>query len=163
MDLSQLKWLKNVKNVEPGQDWAYDKINEMPIPEARIFCLYWRNNKDNVQKPQKGDLIALVQKAKVAHIVELLDDVVYGNAEKEWDIYRVVKAVWMPPEDFDWWKLPHQKDIFGVENLPPNGLVHDLREGQVSQHWQDLGGLQGLQQNVGEILSEISQTKSNSN
>jgi hypothetical protein len=36
MDLSQLKWLKNVK---PDQGWSYDKLSEMPIPEARIFRL----------------------------------------------------------------------------------------------------------------------------
>lgn len=69
MDLSRLMW---VKNVSPGKDWAYDKISEMPIPEARIFRLHWRNDKDNAQKPPKGDLIALVQSAKVTHIVELL-------------------------------------------------------------------------------------------
>lgn len=161
MDLSQLKWLKNVKNVESGQCWAYDKINEMPIPEAKIFRLYWRKDKDNAQKPQKGDLIALVQLAKVTHIVELLDDTVYEHTEKEWGIYRVVKAVWMPPENFDWGNLPDQKTIFGVEHLPPNGNVHDLRQNQIGQHWQDKGGLQGFHQHVGEILSQISQVNSN--
>lgn len=80
MDLSKLKW---VKNVRPDQGWAYDKINEKPIPEAKIFRLHWCNDKDNAQKPQKGDLIALVQLAKVTHIVELLDDTVYENAERD--------------------------------------------------------------------------------
>jgi hypothetical protein len=81
MDLSQLKWLKNVK---PDEGWAYN-IHEMPIREARIFCLHWRtqDHKDNAQQPLKGDLIALVQSARVTHIVELLDDVVYESTEKE--------------------------------------------------------------------------------
>ena len=40
MDLSELKWLKNVK---PDQGWAYERLNEMSIPEARIFRLHWKN------------------------------------------------------------------------------------------------------------------------
>ncbi len=81
MDLSQLKWLKNVK---PDQGWAYNKLDEMPIPEARIFRLHWRSQDDkaNAQKPLKGDLVVLVQSARGTHIVEMLDDVVYENTEK---------------------------------------------------------------------------------
>lgn len=101
MDLSQLKWLKNVKS---QHGWAYDKLDEMPIPEARIFRLHWHNHddRDNAQRPLEGDLIALVQRAKLTHIVKILDDEVYENSQKEWGIYRIVKAVWMPPEEFDW-------------------------------------------------------------
>jgi hypothetical protein len=74
MDLSELKWLKNVR---PDQGWAYDKPNEMPIPEAKIFRLHWRNQDDkaNAQQPLKGDLIALVQSARVTHTnVNGIDD-----------------------------------------------------------------------------------------
>ena len=159
MDLSKLKWLKNVR---PDQGWAYDKLNEMPIPEAKIFRLHWRTQdcKANAQQTPKGDLIALVQLARVTHIVELLDDVVYDNAEKEWGVYRIVKAVWMPPEGFDWRSLPPQKEIFGIEDLPPDGAVHSLSRTdqmpQFNQHWKDLGGLQVFQQHLGKILTRIS-------
>lgn len=159
MDLSQLKWLKNVRT---DQGWAYEKLHEMPIPEARIFRLHWRSQDDkaNAQQPLKGDLVALVQSARVTHIVELLDDAVYENAEKEWGIYRVVKAVWMPSEGLDWLHLPHQKEIFGIEDLPPDGIAHDLsradRMYQFNQYWKDLGGLQGFQQHLSKILIQIS-------
>lgn len=153
MDLSRLKWVKNVK---PDKGWAYDKISEMPIPEAKTFRLHWRNDKDNAQKPPKGDLIALVQSAKVTHVVELLDDVVYENAEQDWGIYRIVRAIWMPPEEFNWDNLPHQKDIFGVERLHRDGDAHDLSQNKVSEYWKDLEGLHGFQQHLGEILSQIS-------
>jgi hypothetical protein len=90
----------------------------------------------------------------------LIDDVVYKNSEKEWGIYRVVKAVWMPPDQLDWWNLPHQREVFGIEDLPPDGAVHDLsradRMYQFNQHWRDLGGLQGFQQHLGNILAQIS-------
>jgi len=32
MDLSQLKWLKNVR---PDQGWAYDELDEMPEVEPK--------------------------------------------------------------------------------------------------------------------------------
>jgi len=53
MDLSQLKWLKNVK---PDQGWAYDKLDDMPIPEAKIFRLHWRSKDDraNAQQPLRS-------------------------------------------------------------------------------------------------------------
>jgi hypothetical protein len=157
MDLSQLKWLKNVR---PDQGWAYDNLDEMPIPEAKIFRLHWRSQDDkaNAQQPLKGDLVVLVQSARGTHIVEMLDDVVYENAEKEWGIYRIVKAVWMPPKGVDWWSLPHQKEIFGVEHLPQNGLVHKIpTDGMLqSQYWKDMEGLQGFQQHLSKLLSQIS-------
>ena len=157
MDLSQLKWLKNVK---PDQGWAYDKLNEMPIPEAKIFRLHWRSQDDkaNAQQPLKGDLIALVQLARGTHIVEMLDNVVYENAQKEWGIYRVVQVVWMPPEGIDWSNLPHQKEIFGVEHLPQNGLVHRIpTDGMFqSQFWKNLEGLPGFQRHLSNLLTPIS-------
>ncbi|MCX7112708.1 MAG: hypothetical protein NTX45_21800 [Proteobacteria bacterium] len=157
MDLSQLKWLKNVKT---DQGWAYDKPHEMSIPESKIFRLHWRSKDDkaNAQQPVKGELIALVQLARVTHIVELLDDVVYENADKEWSIYRVVQAVWMPPKEVDWWNLLHQKEIFGVEHLPQNGLVHRVpTDGMLqSEFWKNLGGLPGFQQNLSKLLVQIS-------
>jgi hypothetical protein len=156
MDLSQLKWLKNVK---ADQGWAYDKLEEMSIPEAKIFRLHWRSRDDkaNAQQPLKGDLIILVQLARGTHIVETLDNVVYENTEKEWGIYRVVKAVWMPPKGIDWWNLPHQKEIFGVEHLPQNGLVHRIPTDRMlqSELWKDIEGLSSFQNHLNNLLSPI--------
>jgi hypothetical protein len=108
--------------------------------------------------------LALVQLSKVTHIVELLDDVVYGNAEQEWGIYRVVRAVWMPPEGSEWCNLPHQREIFGVEHLLQNGLVHKIpTDGMLqSQHWKYVEGLQGFQQHLSKLLTQISEVESNS-
>lgn len=161
MDLSQLKWLKNVKHQKSDKLWAYNEPEEMQIPEAKIFCLHWRGSSDqaDAQKPLKGDLIALVQLAKISHIVELLDDVVYENTQKgEWSVFRVVKTVWMLPEGSDWNKLCHQKVAFGVKALPQDGHIHKvptdgMRE---SQLWIDLGGLRGFQIHLSELLTQIS-------
>jgi hypothetical protein len=108
MDLSKLKWLKNVKTVELGEHWAYDKPDKIPIIEARIFCLHWRSQDDetNAQQPLKGELVALVQLAKVTHIVELIDDVVYRmdlTSLTRW--FRVLTALYSSP--YELFKQPH--------------------------------------------------------
>jgi len=94
----------------------------------------------------------------VTHLVEVLDNFVYGN-DDEWAAYRVVQAIWMPPEDLDWCSLPNQKEIFGIENLPPDGCAHSLEQPdkmyQFNQYWQDRGGLKGFQQNLAQVLSRI--------
>ncbi len=63
----------------------------------------------------------------------------------------------MPPKGVDWWNLPHQKEIFGVEHLPPNGLVHKIpTDGMLqSQYWKDVEGLQGFQQHLSKLLTQI--------
>jgi hypothetical protein len=76
---------------------------------------------------------------------------------KEWGIYRVVKAVWMPPKAFDWWNLPHQNEIFGVERLPQNGRVYRVPTDGIlhSQFWKDVEGLPGFQQHLSNLLTSI--------
>jgi hypothetical protein len=158
MDLSQLKWLKNVRH--PVEGWAYEKLNEMQIPEAKIFRLHWKSQEDKTaEDPRKGDLMVLVQQAKVTHVVELLDNEVYKTEEEPWGIYRIVKAVGMPTEGFDWSKLPHQREIFGIEDLPPDGSAHDLdridRMYQFNHYWQDRGGLNAFQKSLSENLKDF--------
>jgi hypothetical protein len=148
IDLSQLKWLKNVRHPTDGC-WAYTH-NHMQIPEARVFCLNWKskNDRKNAQQPQKGDLIALVQQAKVTHIVEVLDDEIYDSNHNEWGAYyRVVKAVWMPTENFDWNNLKNTKEIFGTSHLPQKGSVYNFENmAWFKINWRDSEGLQGFQQ-----------------
>ena len=65
----------------------------------------------------------------------------------------------MPSTDINWYTLPHQKQIFGIENLPPDGSAHSLDQPdkmfQFNQYWKDRGGLKGFQQNLGQVLNGI--------
>lgn len=101
----------------------------------------------------------LLQKAKVTHLVEFLDDELYGETSSEWGIYRVVKALWMPPEDLDWNKLRHQRDFFGFDYVVGDGAAHDLsaenQMQQFHQYWDAKGGLAVFQNHVGDLISEI--------
>ena len=64
----------------------------------------------------------------------------------------------MSPKEVDWRNLPRQKEIFGVEHLPQNGLVHKVpTDGMLqSQHWKDVKGLQGFQEYLSKLLTQIS-------
>ena len=156
MDFSQVRWLKNVK---PDQGWAYQSESDIQMMESRIFQLHWKSKDDSsVALPQKGDLMVLVQQARVSHIVEILNDRVYGN-DDEWAAYRVVQAIWMPPINLDWYRLPHQKEIFGIESLPQDGSSHRLDQDnkmhQFNQYWKEKGGVEGFRQNLAKVLSSI--------
>lgn len=156
MDFSKVKWLKNIR---PETGWAYQSKTDIQMPEAKIFQLHWRLKSDpSLNAPQKGDLMALVQNARLTHVVEVLDKNVYGT-DDDWAAYRVVQAAWVPSTDFDWSTLPHQKKVFGVEYLPPDGSAHSLEHpdkmDQFNQHWKDKGGLKGFQEHLAHVLSDI--------
>lgn len=72
MDLTKLKWTKNVNNNDGG--WAYQNIDL----NSKIFSLHWKKKQEeNAQKAEEGDLVILRQKTKVTHIVELLNNTLY--------------------------------------------------------------------------------------
>lgn len=162
MDLSRLKWAKNIK---PDHGWAYKPDRGTPIamelPEARIFGLNWKTkNKSNAGRPTEGDFILLHQHAKVTHIAEFLDNKVYDTGDPDWGIYRIVRAVWIPPLGKDWATLPHQDEMFGFNVSIWNGLARNLdTPGKMSkfhQHWSSKGGLAAFQKHLITELAKIS-------
>ncbi len=162
MDLSRLKWAKNIK---PDHGWAYKPDRGTPIamelPEARIFGLNWKTqNKSNAGRPKEGDFILLHQHAKVTHIAEFLDNKVYDTGDPDWGVYRIVRAVWIPPLGKDWATLPHQDEMFGFNVFIRNGLARNLdTPGKMSrfhQHWSSKGGLEAFQRHLATELAKIS-------
>lgn len=164
MDLSRLKWTKNIK---PYHGWAYkpERGKEvripMELPEAKIFGLTWKNiYEENASKPEQGDLILLHQHAKVTHIAEFLDNKLYQNpSEPEWGIYRVVQAVWIPPLGKDWATLPHHDVMFGFDVFIMDGLAHNLdapgKMAKFHEHWSSKGGLEAFQNHLTTELAKI--------
>jgi hypothetical protein len=159
VDLSRLKWTKNIK--DPEGRWAYQPYRGaavvMELPEARIFGLGWNGkDRDNAGKPRKGDLILLHQQAKVTHIVKFLDNEVYSTNSPDW-VYRVVRAVWTPPLGKDWATLPHQNEIFGFDVFIMDGLAHSLEEpGKMSKFHERWEKLEDFQQHLATELAKIS-------
>ena len=166
MDLSKLKWTKNIRPDKKCADWAFKPERETPLamelPEASIFGLRWKNiHENNARKPEQGDLILLYQHAKVTHVAEFLDSNVYNNIkDSDWGIYRVVRAVWTPPPGKDWATLPHHDEMFGFDVFIMNGKAHSLDEpGRMSEfhkHWSEKGGLVAFQKHLVRKLAQIS-------
>lgn len=135
MDLNRLIWTKNVKPID-GEIWAYHSIPTI-YPDLKIFALHWRNfhgrDEINASTPQQDELIILRQRSKVTHIVKLLDKQFSfdKNAEEEFNIYRLVKVVWMA----DNWDIPPDTDkVFDcIINFPRNGKVIQLENIHVFQ------------------------------
>ena len=165
MDLSRLKWTKNIKPDKKYADWAYKPERGTPLamelPEARIFGLNWKTkNKSNAERPEEGDLILLHQHARVTHLAEFLDNKPYNNiSEPDWGIYRIVRAVWTPPSGKDWATLPHQDEMFGFNVFIMDGLARNLDTPgtmpKFHEHWSSRGGLAAFQNHLATELAKI--------
>jgi len=165
MDLSRLKWTKNIKPDEKYADWAYKPERGIPLamefPEAGIFGLNWKTKyKNNARRPQTGDLILLHQHARVTHIAEFLDNNIHNNiSEPDWGIYRIVRAVWIPPSYKNWATLPHQDKMFGFKVSIWNGLARNLDTSGVRskfhEHWSSKGGLKAFHKHLSRELAII--------
>jgi hypothetical protein len=150
MDISKLKWIKNVNHQEgKGKPWAYKD-------EGEIFLLHWHEDKVNAQLPCKGDLMLLFQQNKVTYIVEFLDDDFID--EGVWKIYRKVEFICRPPKEFDWKRLPDQKELFGYDSnyIVGDGNAHSLDDNskmpKFHEIWDPKGGLPAFQERVHEYV-----------
>lgn len=153
MDLKQLKWTKNVKH-QKSENWAYPI--EAIHPELKIFPLYWRNSKHrdegNAGTPKEGELILLRQRAKVTHLVQLINNQLYFNkdAGDEFNIYRLVQVVGMVN---NWEKAPDNSEVFDCDiNFPANGKVIKLENVQDFQNRWNQEGLEKFPEHIQKIL-----------
>ncbi len=151
MDLSRLKWTKNVNHPDPTK-WAYG-VHEISypylFPELR---LHWAPNEHtNAKRVPKEDLILLRQRTKVTHIVMPIDDEVrdVGQADHPHPIYRLVQVMWVKP-DFE--KAPDQNTVFDFLVRLEGGDVVSLNADQFGARWDSRGGLPALQNHIAETL-----------
>jgi hypothetical protein len=141
MNLNKLKWTKNVNHSDI--EWAYQDINL----NSKIFYLHWTSDScDNARKPQEEDLIIIRQRSKVTHIVEILNNAVYGEkSENPW-ISRLVKAIWMA--EF-WSEPPNQDEIFGYKiNYPSGKAIYLENSNKFNQYWDNKGGISAFQERI---------------
>jgi hypothetical protein len=145
MDLTKLKWTKNVNHSDIN--WAYQDIDF----NSKVFNLHWKSDSlKNAQKPQEGDLIIIRQRTKVTHIVELLNNIVYEETSENSWIHRLVRAVWMA--EF-WTEPPKQDDIFGYKiNYRSGKAIYLENSKNFNQYWDKKGGTSAFQQHIQEKL-----------
>jgi hypothetical protein len=148
MDLSELKWTKNINHQHGKKFCAFD------LDLKKIFPLQWKKEQEkNAGKPNKGELIILRQRCKVTHIVECLDD----NPSKfkeptypEFSIYRQVQVVWIAEH----WDIPPDQDtVFGYHVNLQGGNVMKLETlPKFKAYWDSRGGLAEFQNHVLKVL-----------
>ena len=160
IDLSRLKWTKNVKNPDV---WVYrhDYIHYPHlVPE---FNLHWAKGEDaNIRKPQEGDLILLRQRTKITHLVMTLDDQIGDVPNPTHPLIRRVQVLWMAneplhtPDSQIWDNAPSQNDVFGFNVRLEGGDVVLLENIQaLKEAFKDQVGLAAFQKRVAEKLDLI--------
>ncbi|MBD2606609.1 hypothetical protein H6G81_19250 [Scytonema hofmannii FACHB-248] len=147
MDLTELKWTKNINHQDGNKYCAYH-ID----PDLKIFKLHWKKGQEeNALKPKEGQLIILRQRTKVTHIVKLLNNTLYKEPhDTEFNIYRLVQVVWIA----DYWSVPPDQDIiFGFHVHLQGGKVMELETlPAFKTYWDSRGGLAEFQNHVLKVL-----------
>lgn len=139
MDLSSVNWIKVIAP-DGGIGYAYTRKhlesigkNVLDYNGVTVFPLGFRNK--NASSPKLGEAIVLIQKGKLTHIVEVLDEVPYQ--EGEWH-FRLVKIIWWQPE-IDWVNLPPQSNFLGFDPSLMDGNPNEVRGNKrFKEKWNDL-------------------------
>ena len=149
MNLNYLKW---IKVVTPSQEWKHHwalSPDEVEDPERDDQIIHHNGltivplgfKHTGAEKLQSGDLMLLTQRAKITHIVEILDNQPYKR--DDW-FYRYIKIVWWKP-DIDWNELPHRKTVLGFDIPIQKGIPYELTSFQAfHERWDAQGGLEAF-------------------
>jgi hypothetical protein len=102
--------------------------------------LHWKiDDEGNARQVNLGDLVLLLQKSHVTHLIEIMDDAPRREGEGEWSVVRDVKVLWIA--DFNNENcIPSQRNLFGY---PPkgyaNGRVKNLEKFKdIPPNWHSL-------------------------
>ena len=145
MDLTKLKWTKNVNH--PNKEWAYS-YEDIDL-KSKVFYLHWvKESSANAKLPQEEDLIIVRQRTNITHIVQVLNNTVYSESKNM--LSRLVRAIWIAGF---WSNPPEEETIFGYTLAYPSGKVLNLEESpKFNKHWNNKGGLSAFQKQVQKTL-----------
>jgi hypothetical protein len=150
MNLESLKWTKNVR---PDEGWAYSEFKK-----SELFKLAWKEDENNANRPERGDLILLRQRGYVTHLVRVLDrQCEQENWAGAWNLYRIVEVEWSL--DCNVPSANAKADIvFGypgvLDYMGGNAMrLEDLPTFQAA--WDSQGGLAAFQAQVKAALLAI--------
>jgi len=113
-----LESLKFVKNIDAGSTWAYrdwEKDTKQKLNWSRGL-----GHEHNADKAEVGDLILLVQRARVTHLVKVMSVSCQIVDDGHWGIIREVSVIWVADfthESF----IPRDQDVFGWNRTCPRG------------------------------------------
>jgi hypothetical protein len=142
-DLSKLKWIKVISD---DSGWAYtrDRLKVMPqsfdYNDVTVFPLGFRTEK--AAKIESGDQLALIQKGKLTHVVEVMDRQPYQGGG--W-YHRVCHILWWNPETDDWKNLRPQRELLGFDPTLMDGEIHTIETlKKFGERWNDNGHMEGF-------------------
>jgi hypothetical protein len=144
MDLTELKWTKNINHQHGEKYCAYH-------PDLKNFPLQWKKGQEeNALKPKEGQLIILRQRTKVTHIVKVLDDnLPKEHTDPEFSISREVQVVWVAEH----WDVPPDQDtVFGYPLNLQGGKVMKLETPTFNAYWDSRGGFAEFKKHVLKVL-----------
>jgi hypothetical protein len=155
VDLSNLCWIKVITDGDRSE-WAYtrqhlkDINNVIDVNGVTVFPLGFRDA--SASKPEQKDLIALIQKGKLTHIVEVLDQNPYF--EGDW-FHRFIKVVWWLPDE-DWQNLLPQSEFLGFDPTLMDGKPHLITElRRYRERWKVDGSFEEFLQHLTEKLNQL--------
>ena len=143
LDLSNLKWIKVIHD---PSGWAYTRkrIKEMSegvdCNDVTVFPLGFTNNKASTVA--FSDQLALIQRGKLTHVVEVMDRQPYQGGG--W-YHRMCRILWWKPEIDDWKNLPPQKELLGFDPSLGDGKPHALENlSHFRERWNENGSTAGF-------------------
>ena len=158
MKLSSLSWIKVITD-EDCNKWAYtrQRLKELDnCIDANEFTIFPLGFKDETAcKPERENLIALIQKGKLTHIVEVLDEDPYTTTD--W-FFRFVRVWWWKPT-LEWEYLPSQSDLLGFDPGIRDGKPHLIVNlNRYRERWENDGKFEGFKQYLTKNLSQFSRS-----
>ena len=143
LDLSKLKWIKVISD---RSGWAYtrNRIEKMPqsfdCNGVTVFPLGFRTAKAN--QLELGEQIALIQRGKLTHIIEIMDKQPYQ--EGGWH-HRVCRILWWEPENDNWQALRPQKELLGFDPALQDGEIHTIENlKRFDERWKNNKRMEGF-------------------
>ena len=158
MDLTRLQW---IKVVTPADDWKYrwalspdaikdQKQTDQVIDHNGLTIVPLGFKSEGSKSLAAGDLMALTQRAKLTHIVEVLDNRPY---EKGGWFHRYVKLTWWKPK-MNWDDLPHRKEVLGFDPQIHKGVPYEFTAFQAFQDvWDKQGGIEAFRTHLAKRLN----------
>jgi hypothetical protein len=135
MNLGNLKWIKYV-NPQGDEPWAYA---HWQFNHTELHRLHWKIDQEgNARQVNLGDLVLLLQKSHVTHLIEIMDDAPRREGEGEWSIVRDVKVLWVADFKHENY-IPRQRDLFGYSPKYAGGIVKNLENlKDIPPNWHSL-------------------------
>jgi len=105
---------------------------------------------EKAAKIESGEQLALIQKGKLTHVVEVMDCQPYQGGG--W-YHRVCSIIWWKPEVDNWQSLRPQREFLGFDPALQDGEPHAIEDlKRFYERWNENGSMAGFRAFLGARL-----------